>query len=188
MDLGGLCGRQKTIFFTHIMYPLFLSVLHAGAQRDSFQHGRNKSITHEGLAQGGYQTDFLCFGATKHPAHFLPLFTFLPVAFLNMEMHFIERKEERNYGPMCRGEFLEDFQQESSVWPDIGLEAGVGTEPGHPRYHPSGHQLSRVHTLQPQVSLHPSLAIVWDPLRFPPQLLPNGPLLIIQFVHILETI
>lgn len=120
---------------------------------------------------------------------FCLFFTFLPVASLNIEMHFIERKEKRNCGPVCRGEFLEDFQQESSVWPDIGLEAGVGTEPGHSRYRPSGgHQLSQVHTLQPQVSLHPSLAIVWDPLRFPPHLLPYGLLLIIQFVHILETI
>lgn len=96
------------------------------------------------------------FGATKHPAHFLPLFTFLPVASLNMEMHFIERKEKRNYGPVYRGEFLEDFQQESSVWPDIGLEAGVGREPGHPHYRPSsGPQLSQVHTLQPRCpSIH----------------------------------
>lgn len=76
-------------------------------------------------------------------------------------MHFIERKERGNHGRVCKGEFLEDFQQESSVWPDTGLEAGVGTEPGHSHYHPSsGYQLSQVHTLQPQVSLHPSLAIV----------------------------
>lgn len=29
MDLGVPCGRQKTIYFTQVTYPLFLSVLHA---------------------------------------------------------------------------------------------------------------------------------------------------------------
>lgn len=43
----------------------------------------------------------------------------------------------------------------------LASEAEAGTEPGHSHYHPgSGYQLSQVHTLQPQVSLHPSLAIV----------------------------
>lgn len=57
---------------------------------------------------------------TKSP---LPIscLTCLPTA--SLSMHSIERKERGEHGHVCRGQFLEDFQQESSVWPDTGLRS-----------------------------------------------------------------